>query len=386
MLNQIKNKIIGISPDVKAGIMLVLSAIAAILITNSNLSEFYHRSLSLLIPIDLPLLKHKLSLLDLINEGLMSIFFFVIGLELKKELMVGELSSKKRAMLPVIAAFGGVLVPMFIFSLFNSNIDKNMTGIAIPTATDIAFAYGIISLFGSRISESLKIFIVALAVIDDLIAILIIALFYSKEIDFFYLIASLGLLTPLFLLNIKQHRYLTSYIAIGVLLWICVINSGIHATVAGIITAFFLPLKIKKEEILHKTATKLMPMINFIILPIFAFANSNIEFSAFSKDKMLEPLNLGIALGLFFGKQIGVSGLSFLAIKLKIAHLPRQSNWLQFYATSIFTGIGFTMSIFIASLAFEDQLMLNQAKAAIVLGSLCSVLIGTLMIKYCRRP
>jgi len=374
--------------EAATGILLLLSTILALSIANSSNSSAYFEFLKIPLPlaIDFLNIEKNLSLRDWINDALMAIFFFLISLELKKEILIGELSTKRKASLPLIAALGGVIFPAIIFIIININNSENLRGFAIPTATDIAFAYGILCLFGKKISKSLKIFIVSLAVIDDLVAILIIAFFYSKDLQISYLLLSLIPLVGLVLLNFKGSDKIFLYVILGIFLWLMILKSGVHSTLAGVLLAAFIPLKINNKNLLENLAHKISPTVNFLILPLFAFANSGIEFKNFSYDFFgsffTKPLTMGIIVGMFFGKQIGVMLFSFLAVKFKISHLPQGCNWREFYAASIFTGIGFTMSIFIAGLAFIEndtleKIMLDEVKLAILIGSLLSILYGS---------
>jgi len=362
--------------EIVTGVLLCFATFAALLTVNFGYHEIYQNFFLLN-------LSFNLTLRDFINDALMALFFLLIGLELKKEILIGELSTKKKFALPAIAAFGGIIFPALIFIYFNFSEEKNLRGFAIPTATDIAFAYGIISLFGKRISNSLKVFLVALAIIDDLVAILIIAFFYSQNIDFFYLALAALLLCFLAFLNYKNSNKISLYLFSGVFLWLMILKSGLHPTLSGVLLAMFIPLQIKNESPLSKLAHKISPFVNFLILPLFAFANAGVYVKNFSTEIFSQPLVLGIICGLFFGKQIGVMLFSFLAVKLKIAHLPRGANWLEFYAAAILTGIGFTMSLFIGSLAFlGNDLLLDEVKIAVLIGSVFSVIFGVLIISY----
>ncbi|MBU6339097.1 MAG: Na+/H+ antiporter NhaA [Rickettsiales bacterium] len=353
------------------GILLFLATTLALIIANSSSSETYFQFLNLSFYSDF-------SLQDFVNDALMAIFFLLIGLELKKEVLIGHLSSRNKIALPAFAAIGGVIIPAIIFFLINFNHKENLVGFAIPTATDIAFAYGMLCLFGKKIPQSLKIFIVALAVLDDLAAILIIAIFYAHEIHINYLLMSLIPIFGLFLLNLKKSDNLFFYIVLGILLWIMILKSGIHSTLAGVILAMFIPLKINHKNVLENFAHKIAPVVNFLILSIFAFVNSGIKIANFSDNIFYEPLVLGIVLGMFLGKQIGVMLFSYVAIKLRLSHLPSNVNWLQFYAVAIFTGIGFTMSIFIGSIAFVNNgAVLDEVKLAIFIASLLSIIYGS---------
>jgi NhaA family Na+:H+ antiporter len=370
------------------GLTLIFATFCALIISNSKnftiYQDFFNQNIDL--NLEFLALYKALTLRDWINDFLMAIFFFLIGLELKSEILVGELSSKKKMALPLICAVGGVVAPMLIFAYFNQNIPENMRGLAIPCATDIAFAYGFITLFGKTFSDSLKVFIVALAVIDDLIAILIIAIFYSKNIEIFYLGYACLAIVGLVILNSRNSSKIFLYILLGLMLWLMILKSGLHATLAGVILALFIPLKIGKNNFLEKIAHKISPMVNFFILPIFAFANSGVRIEGFSLEKISSPIIVGVTFGLFFGKQIGVMLSAYLSLKFGFAKLPRGTNWIEFYGASLFTGIGFTMSLFIASLAFSDNLKnFDDAKIGVLLGSIFSVIAGGLVAWFIRR-
>lgn len=374
--------------QMSVGLTLIFATFCALIISNSKnftiYQDFFNQNIDL--NLEFLALYKALTLRDWINDFLMAIFFFLIGLELKSEILVGELSSKKKMALPLICAIGGVVVPMLFFLYFNRDIPENMRGLAIPCATDIAFAYGFITLFGKTFSDSLKVFIVALAVIDDLIAILIIAIFYSKNIEIFYLGYSCLAIVGLVILNSRNSSKIFLYILLGLMLWLMILKSGLHATLAGVILALFIPLKIGKNNFLEKIAHKISPMVNFFILPIFAFANSGVRIEGFSLEKISSPIIVGVTFGLFFGKQIGVMLSAYLSLKFGFAKLPRGTNWIEFYGASLFTGIGFTMSLFIASLAFSDNLKnFDDAKIGVLLGSIFSVIAGGLVAWFIRR-
>ncbi len=369
--------------EASTGILLAIATIFALLIANSEESEIYNSFLAIKIPLNFEFIGyHKdLNLQEWVNDALMAVFFFLVGLELKKELRVGELSSISKVTLPAFAALGGIIGPVIIFYLVNRGIDENMRGFAIPMATDIAFAYGMLCMFGKRINNSAKIFLVALAVIDDLAAILIIAIFYTNNLNVDYLLISSFALLGLLVLNLKKVSNIVPYILFGIFLWLAILKSGVHATVAGVVLAMFIPVKVGNKEVLENLAHKIAPGVNFFILPIFAFVNAGVAIGDFSLKQIIsEPLILGIAAGLFFGKQIGVMFASLIAIKFKLANLPRGTRWLEFYGVSIFTGIGFTMSLFIGSLAFVgNNLLLDEVKIGVLLGSLLSLIYGTLV-------
>jgi NhaA family Na+:H+ antiporter len=366
------------------GLLLIIATILALLITNSNYLFDYQNFFAIELPIDLNLfgINKKLTIIDLINDFLMAIFFLLIGLELKEEVLSGELSSKQRALLPLICAIGGVIFPALIFYLFNYKIPENLSGIAIPTATDIAFAYGVICIFGKKIPKSLKVFLISLAIFDDLLAIIIIALFYGHNPDFFYLFLSLLILSLMYLINFFGIIKLRYYLFLAFILWILIFKSGIHPVIAGILSAIFIP---KSKDCLARLIKMIAPLVNYLILPVFAFANSGVNFEKFSTNIFSEPLFLGIVCGLFFGKQIGVMLFAIIAVKFNFVNLPRSSShgevsWFEFYGISVITGIGFTMSFFIGSLAFSDQLILDEVKIAVMIGSLLSTIFAIILI------
>jgi NhaA family Na+:H+ antiporter len=316
----------------------------------------------------------------------MAIFFFLIGLEIKREFLAGELSDPSRVVLPVIAAVGGMAVPAVIYSIINWDDPIAIKGWAIPSATDIAFALGVLALLGSRIPQSLKLFLMTLAIIDDLGAIIIIALFYTADLSVTSLITAATALAVLFTMNRRGVLGLAPYMLVGVVLWAAVLKSGVHATLAGVLTAFFIPFKKASGEThtqLEILEHDLHPTVAFGILPLFAFANAGIPFEGINTDSFLHPIPLGIAAGLFFGNQIGIFGFSWIAIKLGISKLPDSANWAQLYGVAALCGIGFTMSLFIGSLAFEqsgDNTVDNRL--GILFGSLISGTVGYLVLRY----
>lgn len=358
--------------DAATGILLLIATTIALILANSTSSTAYFQLLSFSLPFT------EFTLHHLINDALMALFFLLVGLELKEEILIGELSSKSRASLPAIAACGGVIIPALIFYFCNSNQPQNLRGFAIPTATDIAFAYGVICLFGKRIPKSLKVFLISLAILDDLIAVLMITVFYSQNIDLTYLFLSFLTLLALGFLNFKNSTKISFYLILGAILWFTVLKSGIHPTVAGVALAILIP---HQKNLSHKLIKRLAPSVNFLIIPIFAFANSGVRIENISWEVFTQPLVLGIILGLFFGKQIGVMLFSFIAIKLGFANLPHNSKskitWLEFYGVAILTGIGFTMSFFIGSLAFENN---DEVKIGVLSASFLSAVFGILVI------
>ena len=375
--------------EASTGILLLIAAIAALMVANSQNFAIYQDFFSIKLPLNLSFIGiyKDLTLHDWINDALMAMFFLLVGLELKEEVLAGELSSKSRAMLPAIAACGGVIVPALIFYLCNLNYSENLRGFAIPTATDIAFAYGVICLFGKKVSKSLKVFLISLAIFDDLNAILIIAFFYSQSISPIYMLLAFLTVCCLAILSLKKSTNLSFYLILGAILWVMVLKSGIHPTIAGVVLAMFIP---RQKDVLHKLIKKIAPTVNFLILPLFAFANSGVRIENFSLEIFTKPLVLGIILGLFIGKQIGVMLFSFVAIKLGLTHLPRSpkgvSSWLEFYGVAILTGIGFTMSFFIGSLAFfNNPALFDEVKIGVLAGSFLSAIFGMIII-YVSLP
>ena len=380
-----------IQKESSAGIILIFVTIAALFLQNSFLSNFYTSFLHTPVEIRFGELHIAKPLLLWVNDGLMAIFFFLIGLEVKREVMEGHLSSLKQVTLPAIAALGGMAIPALVFIAFNKGESFAMNGWAIPTATDIAFALGILSLLGSRVPASLKIFLMALAIIDDLGAIVIIALFYTSDLSTLSIsIAAVSLLI-LFLMNRMDVAIKSAYILVGIVLWVSVLKSGVHATLAGVALAFMIPLssrdkKGKSFSMLKEMEHDLHTWVAFFILPLFAFVNAGVDLKGISPSEMLEPVPLGIMLGLFIGKQAGVFGFSWLAIKTGIASLPKESNWVLLYGVSVLTGIGFTMSLFIDTLAYNDTQIYHYAdKLAVLLGSFLSAIIGYLILRTAKH-
>ncbi len=366
--------------ELATGISLLIATALAIIVANSSSYETYREFFLIKAPLDLGFIgiNKNLTFRDWINDFLMSVFFLLVGLELKREILVGELSTKRKFALPLIAAIGGVIFPIIIFLLFNFNHRGNLPGFAIPAATDIAFAYGIMSLFGKNFSNSLKVFLVALAIIDDLIAIAIIAFFYTHNLDLSYVVLALVALFGLGLLNFFNSHKIHLYLLLGLFLWLMILRSGLHPTLSGVLLALFIPLRVGNISPLSHLAHKISPFVNFLVLPIFAFANAGINLRNFSLAFLEQPLVLGVALGLFFGKQIGITLFSFFAVKFNLAHLPRGTNWIEFYVASLLAGVGFTMSLFVGSLAFaDDSCSLYQVKIGVIAGSLLSIIFAS---------
>jgi len=371
-----------------AGIILIFATLLALALKNSNLIEQYDAFLHLPVEIRLGALHIDKPLILWINDGLMAIFFFLIGLEVKREILEGHLSSWNQISLPLFAAIGGMLVPALFFVYFNQGDEFAMRGWAIPTATDIAFALGILSLLGNRVPLSLKIFLMALAILDDLGAIVVIALFYTNELSTASIIVAVSALAVLVLMNYLNVSQRSLFIFVGIILWISVLKSGVHATLAGVALAFTFPLVSTNKQgesfsMLKETEEQLHTWVAYLILPLFAFVNAGIYLADISVEQLFSEVALGIFLGLFVGKQIGVFTFSWLAIKLGWAELPEKANWAQLYGVSALTGIGFTMSIFVNTLAFGDTQVFGSAdKLAIILASFASGAFGYLILKY----
>lgn len=368
-----------------AGILLVVATIAALLVSNSPLSGFYERLLSVPLVIALGELAVNKPLLLWINDGLMAVFFFLIGLEVKREILEGQLSSRDQLVLPAAGAIGGFLIPAGIYAALNWGNPETIDGWAIPAATDIAFALGVLMLLGSRVPIGLKMFLTSIAIFDDIGAIIVIAIFYTQDLSLFALVAGLAGIGSLILLNRFGVTRIAVYVTIGVVVWLCVLKSGVHATLAGFAVACTVPLRTgeKSSSPLRHLEHSLHPWVAYLILPMFAFANAGVSFAGISADALLGPVSIGIAAGLFFGKQLGVFGVVWLTVKLKFASLPKDSNWLSIYGVALLTGIGFTMSLFIGSLAFErgafDQLA--ATRVGVLAGSILSATGGYLLLR-----
>ena len=376
--------------DVGGGLLLVLMAFLALIIANSPFDHLYQGLLGIPVEVRFGNFYIDKPLLLWVNDGLMALFFFLIGLEVKREILIGKLRSIDQIVLPGVAAIAGIVFPALVYLFFNYSDATKIQGWAIPSATDIAFALGVFALFGKYLPLSLKLFLLSVAIFDDIGAIIIIALFYSQDLATTSLVlASIGLAT-LFVFNYFSVRSFTGYLLLGIFVWATVLKSGVHATLAGFLVAWFIPLSVKNEKnesMLESTEHSLQPWVAFLVLPLFAFANAGVNLSGLKLYDFIDPVTLGIALGLFVGKQIGVFGVSWLIVKLGWAKLPEGANWLQFYGVSLLCGIGFTMSLFIGSLAFEgaDPTVLNQVKVGVLLGSLLSAITGALIISYCNQ-
>ena len=374
--------------EAASGLVLLIAAIVALVISNSNFSELYFNTLEQYLFIGINDFGLKLSIHHWINDLLMAIFFFFVTLEIKREFIQGELSNLKKALLPIIGAVGGMVIPALVYVSIKYGNNETLNGWAIPSATDIAFSLGILSLLGSRVPISLKIFLTALAIIDDLGAILIIAFFYSGDLSISYL--SLMLISYIFLqvLNKFGVKKFLPYLVIGAFMWFFTYKSGIHATIAGVLLASTIPHRVKNKDfsLLIKLEHAISPYVAFIIMPIFAFANAGVSLKGLSLSSLLQPVPLGILLGLFVGKQVGVMIFSFFAVKFHVAQMPDNSNWLSLYGVSVLTGIGFTMSLFVGNLAFAENVeYIDGVKIGVLAGSLLSTLFGYFILLYSSK-
>lgn len=376
--------------EASGGILLVSSAIIAMIIANSPLNYLYEMLIGLPMAVKIGPLSIDKPLLLWVNDGLMAVFFLLVGLELKREFLEGELSETKKIILPGLGAVGGMAIPAAIYVLFNANDKAALSGWAIPAATDIAFALGVLSLLGSRVPASLKVFLTSLAIFDDIGAILIIALFYTGNISLTALAATLVSAAVLFIMNKKVVTDKSPYIIVGIIMWTALLKSGVHATLAGVLLAMFIPLRGKDqggESPLKSLEHDLHSAVAYIILPVFAFFNSGISFSGFGLEQITHSVPAGIAAGLFFGKQIGVFLFSWAGIKMGLAAMPAGMNHTSLYGTAVLCGIGFTMSLFIGSLAFEETgvNMIIDERVGIILGSLVSGITGYFILRKSLR-
>lgn len=359
-----------------SGIILMLAALLGLMVANSTASGAYFGLLEAKIG--------GMSVLHWVNDGLMAVFFLFVGLEVKRELLQGELSDNQKRFLPAIAAMGGLALPALIYLLFAGREAPLAQGWAIPAATDIAFALGVLALLGSRVPVSLKIFLTALAIMDDLAVIIVIALFYTEQIQWLYVVPAVATMVGLFYLNIKNESRHWPYLLLGALLWFFVLKTGIHATLAGVVLAFAMPLRTDDtiaEPLLLTWEHALALPVAFVVLPIFGFANAGVSFAGFTLGSLFSPVVLGVAAGLFVGKQLGVFATVWLLVKCRLAKLPEGATWLQLYGVALLCGIGFTMSLFISLLAFSDPALQDQAKIGVFLGSILAGVSGFLLLK-----
>ena len=371
--------------EAASGLVLLFAAIIALLISNSNLADLYFSTLNKYLFIGINNFGLKLSVIHWINDALMAIFFFFVTLEIKREFLQGELSNIKQALLPIIAAVGGMLVPALFYVFINFGDSETLNGWAIPSATDIAFSLGVLSLLGKRVPLSLKVFLTALAIIDDLGAIVIIALFYSGDLSIKYLLLMLAAFILLLLINKFNIKKFLPYLIVGLFLWDFTHNSGIHATIAGVLLAMTIPHRKKEKDfsLLIKVEHAISPYVAFGIMPLFAFANAGVSLEGLSFASLLDKVPLGIVLGLFLGKQLGVFIFSYISIKLKVAQMPNDTSWYNFYGVGVLTGIGFTMSLFVGNLAFAENMQyMDGVKIGVLTGSLLSTLFGYFLLLF----
>lgn len=376
-----------IQSSTSGGMILFLCVIASLVIANSPLAGAIDAILNTQIGFQNAYVDLNYPVILWINDGLMAIFFLLIGLEIKRELLQGELSTPQQASLPILSAIGGAVVPAGIYILINYGT-STASGWGIPMATDIAFALAVVAILGKRVPLSLKIFLTALAIVDDFIAILVIAIFYSAQLHLIYLVYALALLALLFIFNRLGVRSLVYYLIPGMFIWYFVHHSGIHATIAGVLTALVIPLdKVdKKEPPLIKLEHALTVPVTFLILPVFAFSNTNIQIEDGMIEGLVSPLGAGIFLGLILGKPIGIFLMTSLALRLGLGKLPHQASWMQIVGVSLLAGIGFTMSIFIALLSFSDHTLISGAKFSILVASLISGILGYILLRKGAKP
>ena len=369
--------------EAAGGVLLVVASIVALVWANTPWRALYTDLLSVPVGVHLGALSLDKPLLLWINDALMAIFFLLVGLEIKREVLQGELSSVRQAALPCVAAVGGMLGPALVYSAINWGNPVTMYGWAIPAATDIAFSLGVLALLGARAPSSLKIFLLALAIIDDLGAIIIIALFYTEDLSLLSLGLAAAGLVALLVLNLAGVKRIAPYALVGIFLWVCVLKSGVHATLAGVALGFAVPLRGAKENgdsPLRRLEHMLHPWVTYGILPVFAFANAGVSLTGLSLSALLDPVTLGVALGLFFGKQIGVMATTWTAVRLGIGSAPTGATWLQFYGLALLTGIGFTMSLFIGTLAFQAPEYNDAVRIGVLSGSLVCAVAGYLVL------
>ncbi len=378
MRGKLKGALAFLHHEAAGGLVLVVAALLALLASNSPLEGLYDGFLNTPVAVRVGPLAIDKPLLLWINDGLMAIFFFLVGLEIKRELLRGELSTFSQAILPLVAAAGGMIVPAIIYVAVNAEDPAALRGWAIPAATDIAFAVGVLALLGPRVPSSLKIFLLALAIIDDLGSIVIIALFFTEHLSVASLVLAAAGITILAALNMRGVTRLAPYALTGLFIWVCVLKSGVHATLAGVVVALAIPLRKGEGEpsLLEQLEESLHPWVAFAVLPLFAFANAGVSLQGLSLDKLMEPIPLGIAAGLFVGKTIGIFGATWIAVMGGLAGKPEGSTWLQVLGVAMLGGVGFTMSLFIGMLAFPDPAQAASLRLGVLAGSLTSAVAG----------
>ncbi len=380
------------SKEAWGGIVLVIMAVIAVIVANSPLEPFYQAFLDLhlevrLAPAEGPVFEIDKPLLLWINDGLMAVFFFLVGLEIKREFLEGELSSFSQAILPGVAAIGGMAVPALLYVAINAGQPQNLQGWAIPAATDIAFALGVLALLGQRVPVALKVLLTAIAIYDDVGAILIIAVFYTDKLSMVSLALAAVALAALISLNLSRVTRIAPYILIGGFLWVCVLKSGVHATIAGVLLALTIPMRDRERggsPLKHLEHT-LHPWSSFLVLPVFAFANAGVSFAGISLSSLIEPVTLGIAAGLFVGKQIGVFGSLYLMLRYNLSAMPEGANLAQLYGVALLCGVGFTMSLFIGGLAWQHAEFEAPVRLGVMTGSVLSAVSGFLLLRFVTR-
>ena len=370
-----------------SGIILMFAAVLALIVVNSPLQPYYALLLDTPVIVQIGDLEVNKPFLLWVNDGFMAVFFFLVGLELKREFIEGELSDRRNIILPGVGAIGGMAVPALIYAYFNWGDETAMAGWAIPAATDIAFALGILSLLGSRVPTSLKVFLTSLAIFDDIGAVVIIAIFYTNNISQRALVVVAICVVILFFVNRRNTSSISVYITLGIIMWIATLKSGVHATLAGVVLAMFIPMDSKhspESSPLKDIEHDLHTIVAFFILPIFAFVNAGIPLIGIGTEDFLHNVALGIALGLFVGKQLGIFGLCWIAIQLGLTRLPKDVSWASLYGATALCGVGFTMSLFIGSLAFEETgvNLLFDERLGIIEGSLLSGIVGYLILRF----
>jgi NhaA family Na+:H+ antiporter len=372
--------------DLFGGIALGIAALAALLIANSPLGPQYNALLHATAEIRIGSIGLAKSLEHWINDGLMAVFFLLVGLEIKREVIEGSLAGLQKAALPVIGAIGGFVVPTLFYAALNWGDSEALRGWAVSAATDIAFAIGICALLGRAVPTSLKMFLLALAIIDDLMAIIVIAVFYTDDLSALALLLGGIGVAGLAALNLLGVRKPSIYVVVGVFTWVCVLKSGVHATLAGVAVGFAIPLaRHEGESLLEQVEHALKPWVSYAIVPIFAFANAGVPLGGMSVSTLTAPIPLGIIAGLFVGKQLGVFGAAMIAIKLRVAQLPANASTAQLYGIAILTGVGFTMSLFIGTLAFEDETLMAQVRIGVLVASVLSGLVAWLVLMIAAR-
>lgn len=375
--------------EAAGGIVLMLAAAAALIMANSPLGAFYAAFLQIPGVVQVGDLVIAKPLLLWVNDLWMALFFFLVGLEIKREILEGELANRAQIVLPACAAIGGMVVPALIYAGVNAGRAVNLNGWAIPAATDIAFALGLLALLGRRVPMSLKVLLTVIAIIDDLGAIVIIAVFYTAQLSIESLGLAVAAVIALLALNRLRVTHVAAYVIVGTALWVCVLKSGVHATLAGVVTAFAIPLRVEDAEghsLLKRLEHMLHPWIAFLVLPMFAFANAGISFRGIGPANFVEPVTLGIALGLFLGKQLGVFAPMWLSIRFGLASMPQGTTWMQLYGVAMLCGIGFTMSLFIGGLAFELTDFKAPVRLGVLTGSVASALCGLALLRFAPTP